>query len=317
MAASGKFYHLRSNEEVPPELFGGILAIGNFDGVHLGHRAVLGKALALAKQYNKPSLAFTFEPHPRSHFRPDQPVFRLTPPGQKSRLIRQMGFDCLFEQHFDHAFSQISAAEFVEELLIGKLHITQIVTGENFHFGRNRQGTPHFLRMQAARYGVAVTQVQPYCDENGEAVSSTRIRKALASGNPEKAADLLGRPWAVCGTVIKGKQLGHTLGFPTANLALPPETGLLHGIYAVRVNLADGTRHNGVASFGRRPTFDNGKALLEAFLFDFSGDLYGQEIEIEFHAFLRQEEKFESADALIEQMNRDAAAARSILDKKN
>jgi riboflavin kinase / FMN adenylyltransferase len=292
---------------------GGVVAIGNFDGVHLGHRGVLDSALAIAKKRRIPALALTFEPHPRTYFLPDRPVFRLTPGPMKARLLAGLGFDFVIEQTFDSAFAATKAGDFIDILLAGQLEAAHVVTGQDFHFGRNRKGTPDFLRENATRHGIEVSQVAPVLDPSGEIISSTRIRDALADGAIERANALLGRPWSVAGEVISGQKLGRELGFPTANLELPPQTRLRQGIYAVQIGGIGPGLPGGVASFGRRPTFDNGAVLLETFVFDFDGDLYGKEIEIIFHAFLRREEKFENAGALVGQMHRDAQRARAEL----
>jgi len=257
----------------------------------------------------------TFEPHPRTFFRPQSPVFRLTPPAQKARLMRQLGFDAMIEKRFDEQFSAMPASSFVYRLLGQELRARHVVAGEDFHFGKDRFGTPHFLKDRAAEMKIGVTLVEPVRDASGAVISSTRIRNALAAGEIEVANSLLGYSWRISGTVIEGKQLGRTLGYPTANIALPPETTLAHGIYAVRVFRADGTGHDGVASYGRRPTFDNGEALLESFLFDFAGDLYGEELSVEFHAYLRGEEKFDSVGALVVQMDEDSRRARAVLSR--
>jgi riboflavin kinase / FMN adenylyltransferase len=300
-------------EKLPASARGGVVAIGNFDGVHLGHRGVLDAALAIAKDKEIPALALTFEPHPRTYFRPDRPVFRLTPGPMKARLLAGLGFDYVIEQTFDETFAATPAGEFIDELLAGGLGARHVVTGQDFHFGRNRQGTPDFLREKAGRHGIEVSQVGPVRDSTGEIISSTRIRDALTDGAIERANALLGRPWSVAGRVLEGKRLGRKLGFPTANLSLPPQTRLHQGIYAVQVGGTGPKLRNGVASFGTRPTFDDGALLLETFVFDFDGDLYGKEIEIVFHAFLRPEQKFDSAEALVEQMNTDALRARAEL----
>lgn len=312
---SGEFSYIKSElmPALPGRLKGGVVAIGNFDGVHLGHRAVLDRALVIAQNEQVPAIVLTFEPHPRTVFRPDNPVFRLTPVPLKANILRDLGFDAIVEQTFDREFSQMQAADFVEKLLGEGLGACHVVTGHDFHFGKGRQGTPRFLADQASASGISVTLVEPQRDQDGEIISSTRIRDALACGNIMLANRLSGRPWFVRGAVIAGKQLGRTLGYPTANMMLPAEAGLRLGIYAVRVRLANGAVHDGVASFGRRPTFDNGETLLETFLFDFSDDLYGMEIEVEFHGFLRGEEKFESAEDLIAQMDRDCVGARAVL----
>jgi riboflavin kinase/FMN adenylyltransferase len=314
-AMENGFEWIGPDRKLPDRLKHGVIAIGNFDGVHRGHRAVLDEALRIALANGAPPLVLTFEPHPRTFFRPQSPVFRLTPPAQKARLIRQMGFAAIIEKRFDEQFSAMPASSFVYRLLGQELRALHVVAGEDFHFGKDRFGTPQFLKDRAAEMHVGVTLMEPVRDASGAVISSTRIRNALAAGEVEVANSLLGYPWRISGTVIEGKQLGRTLGYPTANIALPPQTTLRHGIYAVRVFRADGSAHDSVASYGRRPTFDNGEALLESFLFEFAGDLYGEELSVEFHAFLRGEEKFDSIDALIVQMDEDSRQARALLSR--
>ncbi len=301
------------DDKLPEHLRRGVVAIGNFDGVHLGHRGVLDEALRQAASLGAPALALTFEPHPRTFFRPQTPLFRLTPPAEKARLLRQLGFAGMVEKRFDEQFSMMPASSFVYRLLGQELRARHAVAGFDFHFGKDRFGTPQFLKDRAGEMKIGVSLVDPVRDASGEVISSTRIRNALADGDIAAANGLLGRPFRVSGPVIEGKQLGRTLGYPTANMELPQEATLRHGIYAVRVFRADGSAHDGVASYGRRPTFDNGAALLESFLFDFAGDLYGEELAVEFHAFLRGEEKFDSVEALVSQMNEDSRRARAAL----
>ncbi len=307
------FEWLRHSQEFPPNLRNSVVAIGNFDGVHLGHRGVLEPALAKARELSTNAIVLTFEPHPRTFFRPSEPVFRLTPPEEKARLFTEMGFAGMIEKRFDAEFSQMPASSFVYRLLGQEMRVRHAIAGMDFHFGKARFGTPQFLRERAAEMKIGVTLIEPVLDGTGAVISSTRIRKALEEGDINLATSLLGRPWRVNGEVVSGKKLGRTLGYPTANMELPPETALRHGIYAVRVQRADGTWHNGVASYGRRPTFDNGAALLETFIFDFSGDLYGETLGIEFFGYLRGEEKFDTVDALVAQMDKDSAAARALL----
>ena len=305
-----KFVHLTEAGSLPERLRHGVVAIGNFDGVHLGHRGVLDAAILKAEELGAPALVLTFEPHPRQYFQPEIPFFRLTPSAEKARLLQAMGFSAVIERRFDAEFSRMPASSFVYRLLGQDMRARQIVAGRDFHFGKDRFGTPQFLEARAAEMKVGVSLVDLVRDATGEPISSTRIRNALSAGEVEIANTLLGRPWRVSGEVVNGRQLGRTLGYPTTNMELTAGTALRHGIYAVRVVRADGARHGGVASFGRRPTFDNGEPLLETFLFDFSGNLYGEHLAIEFHSFLRGEEKFDSADALVAQMNRDAEEAR-------
>ena len=300
---------------LPPALQGGVVAIGNFDGVHLGHRAVLKQTLEIAHARSVPALALTFEPHPRTFFRPQEPVFRLTGARRKAQLLLDAGMDGVVSLSFNSEFAELTAQAFLTTHLKEGLKASHVVAGHDFHFGRNREGTPDLLLGKGAEHGFGVTLIEPFSDplQPGEIVSSSRIRQALADGDIAAANRLLDRPYGVSGIVVEGAKLGRTLGYPTANLKLPEETGLRHGIYAVRLCRADGSLHDGVASFGRRPTFDNGAPLLETFVFDFSGDLYGEEITILFHGWIRPEEKFESAEALVMQMDRDSEAARAIL----
>lgn len=297
------------------EFRGGVVAIGNFDGVHRGHQAVLARAYEAARAAGVPACVLTFEPHPRTVFRPDQPVFRLTPAPMKATILGHLRFDAVVEQPFDKSFSAQSAEDFVTAILCERLDVRHVVTGFDFHFGKGREGNPAFLMQAGERRGFGVTLVDAYSDENAEVVSSSRVRGALEHGDVGEAAGLLGYRYAVLAAVMHGKKLGRTLGYPTANMALPPETALLPGIYAVRFRRSDGKLYDGVASFGRRPTVDeDGAALvLETFLFDFSGELYGETCTVSFVSRLRGEEKFEGLEDLVAQMNTDEAEARAVL----
>ena len=311
---SAAFDHISATAPLPAHLRGGVVAIGNFDGVHRGHQAVLERALAEARRRGVPALVLTFEPHPRKVFRPDMPLFVLTPPPMKARLLSHLGFAALVEQPFTRAFAGLSAEAFVTDVLERNLGITHAVTGFDFHFGKDRQGGPAFLMAAGERHGFGVTLVDAFRDEGAEVVSSSRIRALLCEGEVAEAAGLLGYRFTVESEVIGGQQLGRTLGFPTANMRLSPEAELKEGIYAVRFRRADGTLYDGVASFGRRPTVDdNGAPLLETFVFDFSGDLYGEICEVSFFGFLRPEVKFDGLDALVAQIKRDEAEARALL----
>ena len=304
-----------STAGLPASLKGGVVAIGNFDGVHLGHRAVLKQTLDIAHANSVPALALTFEPHPKTFFRPQKPVFRLTTAGEKAQLLLDAGMDGVVSLAFNADFAELTPQAFIETHLLQGLEASHVVAGHDFHFGKNRAGTPDLLERQGEEHGFGVTLIEPFEDpvQPGEVVSSSRIRKALDEGDIATANRLLDRPFDVSGIVVAGAKLGRTLGYPTANLKLPEQTQLRHGIYAVRLRRADGSLHDGVASYGRRPTFDYGAPLLETFVFDFSDDLYGEEITILFHGWIRPEAKFESAEALVEQMDKDSAAARAIL----
>ncbi|MFG1420627.1 bifunctional riboflavin kinase/FAD synthetase [Roseixanthobacter liquoris] len=296
---------------IPAQIARPVLAIGNFDGVHRGHRAVIAAALHLAQGLGRPAAALTFEPHPRSFFQPDAHLFRLTPGRQKLDCLARTGLSGAIVLPFDAALARVTAEDFVEEILVRRFGVSGVVVGFDFHFGRARAGSPAFLREAGARLGFPVEVVEPALDE-GDPISSSAIRNALAAGQVGHAAHMLGRPWSVRATVIHGDKRGRDLGFPTANLAMPEGTQLAFGIYAVRAWF-DGRAVDGVASYGRRPTFDNGRPLLEVHLFDFSGDLYGRELDVAFHGYLRPELKFDDIDALIVQMNKDSAAARLVL----
>lgn len=297
---------------LPAHLKGSAVAIGNFDGVHRGHRAVLQAAIDEAHGHGRPVIAMTFEPHPRSVFAPHVPLFRLTPAHVKAEVMEALGLDGLIVLPFTRDFASLEAERFVEEILIGALGIRHAVTGYDFHFGKGRAGTPDFLRASGEKHGFGVTIVTAENDESGEVISSSRIRAALAEGDLALANGLLGYRWFAEAEVRHGEKRGRDLGYPTANLRLADDCTLKHGIYAVRVEV-DGQRHDGVASFGRRPTFDNGAPLLEVFLFDFSGDLYGKTLRVRFVSYLRAEERFDNSAALIAQMDRDSAEARAAL----
>ncbi len=290
---------------------GAVVAMGNFDGVHLGHRAVIGAALRMGRAHGKPAFAVTFEPHPRSFFSPNSPQFRLTTETNKLRLLAGTGLAGAVVMPFDKTRAGTSAQDFIHHDLIERLGISGIAVGYDFHFGKGRAGSPSLLVAEAPRLGIEV-DVQAHVDIDERPVSSTAIRMALAEGQIADATTMLGGPWFVTGTVIDGEKRGRDLGFPTANIRLDKNCELKHGIYAVRVGRG-GERLDGVASFGRRPTFDNGAPLLEVFLFDFKGDLYGAELDVAFISFIRNELKFDSVDALVARMNEDSARARADL----
>jgi riboflavin kinase / FMN adenylyltransferase len=294
---------------------GTVVAMGNFDGVHLGHRAVIAAALQMGRIHGRPALALTFEPHPRSFFSPNTPQFRLTDEPGKLRLLAGTGLAGAVVMTFDKARAGTTAQEFIHHDLIERLRISGIAVGYDFHFGKGRVGSPSLLVSEAPRLGIEV-DVQPHIDIDERPVSSSAIRMALAEGQIEDATAMLGGPWFVSGTVIHGEKRGRDLGYPTANIRLDKNCGLKHGIYAVRVGLGEGkdrVRFDGVASFGRRPTFDNGAPLLEIFLFDFKGDLYEKTLDVAFIAFIRDELKFDGVEALVRQMDDDSVGARERL----
>lgn len=298
----------------PPGLDGAVVAIGNFDGVHRGHRAVIARAMDLARRLGRPCAVLTFEPHPADFFAGESVIFRLTEQDAKARRLSELGLDGVVALRFDKALAGLPAEEFLQKILIERLGASGVVVGYDFHFGAKRSGTPEFLRRRGVELGLTVEIVEKVvADEQGalDAVSSTATREALRLGDVRAAAALLGHFWSLTGTVIKGAQLGRKLGFPTANLAVPDSCGLRYGVYAVEIAL-DGRRLHGVASFGKRPTVDNGPPLLESFVFDFAEDLYGREIEVFFVEFLRPEQKFASLDDLTAQIRDDEARARAI-----
>jgi riboflavin kinase / FMN adenylyltransferase len=308
------FSIVRDGDAVPTALAGAWVAIGNFDGLHRGHRAALGLALDRARAGGLAALALTFEPHPRRFFMPNAPTFRLTPEPAKLRLFAATGLDGVVVKTFNAALAGRTAEEFILGELIGRLRIGGVVVGDNFHFGKGRAGSPAMLREEGAQRGFAV-EILDRVTWRGNPVSSGSVRAALAEGDIAGANDLLGHNWFVEGEVIAGAARGRELGFPTANIALDPDCGLLHGIYAVRAHV-DGKTHEAVASFGRRPQFDNGAPLLETMLFDFTDDLYGKTLTVEFVGFIRREEKFESVDALKARMDADCAEARALLARE-
>jgi riboflavin kinase/FMN adenylyltransferase len=297
----------------PGALRGSVVAIGNFEGVHRGHCVVIDKAIGLARSLGRPAAVLTFEPHPRAFFRPEEPVFRLSDECAKVRLLEATELDGVIFLRFDQELAGLAAEDFVNQVLCDRLAISGAVIGFDFHFGKGRKGSPEFLTAEGKRRGFVV-EIVPEVGIAGRRYSSGAVRSALVAGNVADAADLLGYPWFVSGVVQHGDARGRTLGFPTANIALDTGCQLRHGIYAVRVAVGD-ARYGGVASFGRRPTFDNGAVLLEVFLFDFAGDLYGRKVDVAFIGWIRPELKFASADELIARMHEDARAARAALDK--
>ncbi len=301
---------------------GGVVAIGNFDGVHNGHRAVIGAAVSCAAELGAPAAALTFEPHPRAVFQPDTAPFRLTPFRSKARRIETLGIDLLFVLHFDMEFSRRSAETFVEETLVDGLGACHVVVGEDFVFGHGRRGTAGFLKKVADSHGFDVTVVPAASGPDGTVYSSTRIRQLLRDGKPGDAAVLLGRPWEIEGRVEAGDRRGHTIGFPTANIGLDEYLRPATGVYAVRAGLdragETGTEtawYDGVANLGHRPTFGGDGLVLEVNIFDFSEDIYGKHLRVALVEHLRPEKKFDGIEALRAQIAEDAARARATAAK--
>jgi riboflavin kinase/FMN adenylyltransferase len=300
-----------------PPLPGGtarIVAIGNFDGAHLGHAAVARAARELGSKIGGEAeiVALTFEPHPRAFFQPAQPHFRLGTPENRAAGLGRIGFDAVVVLPFTAEFAALTPEAFVSEVLAKRLGARGVVVGEDFHFGKSRAGTPEFLVESGARHGFKVALVPPFRNSEGAVIGSSAIRAALVAGEVAKANAMLGYPFAVQGEVIHGEKRGRELGYPTANIRPAPGFNLAHGIYAVRATV-DGVTHPGVASYGRRPQFDNGAPLLETHLFDFKGNLYGRAMRVEFIGYIRPEATFKSLDALVARMDIDSAEARKML----
>ena len=318
---------LRHFEDVPPELRGSVVAIGNFDGVHRGHRALIAEARRQAESRKVPLAVLSFEPHPQEFFRalrqeggpspagPD--CFRLTPLRPKARLLADLGVDVLFALPFDADMARRSPRDFVENILVKELGISGVVVGHDFEFGQKRAGNLATLRELGAVHGFTVTAFDTVTASGDDKISSTLIRQLLKEAKPEEAARLLGHPWTIEARVEHGDARGRTMGFPTANMHLNHCLAPAYGVYAVRVAILEGdhavSRHDGVANFGIRPMYQVNVPLLETHLFDFDGDLYGKYLSVELIRYIRPEAKFPSLDDLIAQIRADAARARAIL----
>ncbi len=299
--------------QLPPGARGATIALGNFDGVHLGHATLI--RAAHAARPDLPLAVLTFEPHPREFFRPEDPPFRLSLSAERRDALAALGVTLVYELPFNAAFSHLSAGQFVADVLSRGLGAAHLTCGPDFAFGRRRGGDVAFLAREAEQLGMGLTIVPPLVDGSGP-ISSTRIRRLLQDGYPERAAAALGRPWSIRAPVTQGDQRGRTIGFPTANLSLGRHLEPARGVYAVTARLQDGRSCRGVANIGRRPTVGAGlESRLEAHLFDFSGDLYGQTLSVALHAYIREEQKFASFEALKTQILVDADAARTSLDR--
>ena len=308
------FRHFR---DVPDAYKGAVVAVGNFDGVHRGHQALIGEARRMAEERGAPLGVLAFEPHPQEFFRPSPESFRLTPFRAKARLIAELGADVMYALDFNAEMATMPAEDFVMNVLVEALGIGAIVVGKDFQFGKGRAGNTTMLAYMGEMEGFGVTIFDPVIAHGDDKISSTEIRDALKAGKPDVAARLLGHPWSVEARVEHGDKRGRSIGYPTANMKLTDVMKPAFGVYAVRANVIEddviSATYNGVANFGIRPMFETDVPLLETFLFDFNGDLYGKHMQVELIAYLRPEAKFDSMDALITQMNKDSERARTIL----
>jgi riboflavin kinase/FMN adenylyltransferase len=309
----------RHFDDVPPALRSAVVAIGNFDGVHRGHRALIAEAKMQAEARRSPLAVLSFEPHPQEYFRPSPECFRLTPLRTKARLLADLGVDALFALTFDGDMARRSPEDFVLNVLVTGLGISGVVVGHDFEFGQKRAGNLATLAYMGEMEGFSVTAFDTVTASGDEKISSTLIRRLLKEARPEEAARLLGRPWAVEARVEHGDARGRTMGFPTANMHLGHCLAPAFGVYAVRVNILEGdravARHDGVANFGVRPMYQVEVPLMETHLFDFDGDLYGKYLSVELIRYIRPEAKFPDLAALVAQIGADATRAREILVK--
>ncbi|VAW15878.1 FMN adenylyltransferase / Riboflavin kinase [hydrothermal vent metagenome] len=303
---------VRGNEVVPVSLRGGALALGNFDGVHLGHREVLRLTMAEAKRIGGPAGVVFFDPHPRRFFQPGTPYFRLTPQPMKLKLLEELGLDVAFVLPFDEALAATTAETFMTDILKARFGASCVIAGWNFRFGNGRKGSAGLLEARGPGIGFEVRIVQPSVDSHGEPVSATRIRDLLGAGRPGDAAALLGYRWQVTGPVLAGEKRGRTLGFPTANMALEAGVDVANGSYAVRA-FFNGSAYDGAAYLGTRPVFGGEQEILETHLFDFDGDLYGKDLTVELVEYLRGDMDFPSVEALTQAIAEDCRKARAAL----
>jgi riboflavin kinase / FMN adenylyltransferase len=309
-----RFENLINPEIMPETLMHPVVAIGNFDGMHWGHRQLIDQAIAMASRTATPAAILTFEPHPRSFFQANKPFFRLTSPEQKARLAETFGLNGLITLSFNADLAALSAETFMRDILVGKLGISGAIVGYDFHFGKGRAGSPEALKAFGSNHGFETAILKPQ-EKDGEIVSSSLIRQLLSEGDVARANAMLGHIWGIAAEVRHGDKRGRLLGYPTANLHLDPAVTLKHGIYAVRASV-DGVSYPAVASFGRRPTFDDGAPRLEVHLFDVSLNLYGKMMDVDFVGYIRSELKFNGVEPLIQQMNQDSLIARKLLASK-
>ena len=306
----------RHYNDLPEDYRNGSIAIGNFDGLHRGHCEVINRAGRFAHERGIPWGVLTFEPHPRMLFNKGEPPFRLTPFHIKARQIEAMGVEFLVVVHFDGEFAKITAGDFVDRVLVQSFEASYVVSGFDFVFGYKRGGNAEFLRTMGKQFGFGTTGIKQVLDEEGEIISSTRIREFLAKGDPRSAARLLGRRYEIEGRITEGNQRGRTIGFPTANIDLDTNTRPATGVYAIRAGIdrgPDTVWHDGVANLGYRPTFNGDKCVLESHLFDFNKDIYGAHLRVALVEFIRPEQKFDGIDELTAQIRQDCAQSKAIL----
>ena len=305
----------RHLENLPRGVTGSVVAWGNFDGFHKGHQAVVRRAGEIADEIGVPLAVMTTEPHPSQFFRPETPSFRLMSLRSKAQALEAFGADVVFVLAFDAALAGMPAADFVRDVLVGRLKARHVVTGYDQRFGKGRGGDAELLRRMGEEAGFGVTVVPPL-EIGGQVYSSSRVREHLKNGDPARAALLMGHWWRIEGRVEQGDQRGRTIGFPTANVGWGDYLEPRLGVYAVRMHVEDGPHrgiHDGVANLGRRPTFGKTDISFEVHLFDFSGNLYGAHVGVDMIGFIRPERKFEGLDALKAQIAADADAARAVL----
>ncbi|MDO1557987.1 bifunctional riboflavin kinase/FAD synthetase [Brevundimonas sp. 2R-24] len=305
---------IRGWKNLPERLRGAAVALGNFDGVHLGHQRVIGEAVAAAAALGVPAGVISFDPHPRRWFQPEAEPFRVASVGQDARAMSALGVERLYLIPFDAELAEMTDEAFAQRVLAEGLGARHVAAGFDITFGKGRTGSPDLLREYGRRFGFTASVTPPVqAGPGGDKLSSSAVREALKAGDPARAAEILGRPFAIEGEVIHGDKRGRELGYPTANIALDDYVRPRFGIYAARMRLPDGRVLDGVASLGVRPMFETPEPLLEVWLFDFDGDLYGQVVEVELIAFLRPEAKFADLDTLKDQIARDAVQARRVL----
>jgi len=303
---------LSSGAPLPPDLRGAVIALGNFDGFHRGHQAVVARAVERARAQGRSALVATFDPHPAAYFQPDAADFRLTTLEQRARLFAEAGADGTLVLRFDAVLAALAPESFVADELVGCFEAAGVVTGEDFTFGKARSGTAQMLAEIGRKHGLTAETVAPVADADG-VISSSRVRAALIDGDCDTATRLLTRPFAIAGEVVHGDKRGRELGYPTANIEMGDYQRPRYGIYAVRARLDDGRMLDGVANLGIRPSFDPPRELLEPYFFDFGGDLYGRQIEVSLISYLRGEVKFDGMDALKAQMAADCEEAKRLL----